>query len=151
MRVLLQRVSRAEVRVEGEVVGAIGGGVLLLVGFQEGDEGADLEWMVAKVIELRIFPDEAGKMNRSLAETGGGVLAVSQFTLYGDARKGRRPSFAQAAPPDDARRLYEDFVSLLRLRAPGAVAEGVFGASMEVDLVNDGPVTLLLEREGEWS
>lgn len=151
MRALLQRVSRAEVRVEGRTVGAIGEGVLLLVGFTEGDADAELEWMAGKVIDLRIFPDAEGKMNRSLADTGGGLLVVSQFTLYGDAGKGRRPSFARAARPEEALARYGEFVSLLRARAPGPVAEGIFGAAMEVELVNDGPVTLLLEREGEWS
>lgn len=146
MRVLLQRVTRASVRVRGETIGAIGEGVLLLVGFAEVDGPAELEWMVGKVIELRIFNDEEGKMNRSLAETGGAILVVSQFTLYGDTRKGRRPSFAKAAAPDRAAALYNDFVSLLRNRAPGQVAEGEFGAAMEVELVNDGPVTLLLDR-----
>lgn len=146
MRVLLQRVTRAEVRVGGLTIGAIGEGVFLLVGFAEDDGPAEVEWMVGKVIELRIFNDEEGKMNRSLVETGGAILAVSQFTLYGDTRKGRRPSFAKAAAPEKAVALYRDFVSLLRNRAPVPVAEGEFGAAMEVELVNDGPVTLLLER-----
>jgi D-tyrosyl-tRNA(Tyr) deacylase len=146
MRVLLQRVSRAAVRVKGETIGAIGEGVLLLVGFAEEDGPPELEWMVGKVIELRIFHDEEGKMNRSLMETGGAILAVSQFTLYGDTRKGRRPSFAKAASPERAAGLYSDFVSLLSSRAPGQVAQGEFGARMEVELINDGPVTLLLER-----
>lgn len=146
MRVLLQRVKRAAVRVEGRTVGEIGEGVLLLIGFAEGDGPAELEWMAAKVIELRIFNDGEGKMNRSLEEIGGGILAVSQFTLYGDVRKGRRPSFAHAARPETAAALYRDFVDLLRSRAPGPVAEGEFGAMMEVDLLNDGPVTLLLEK-----
>jgi len=134
------------VRVGGKTVGAIGEGVLLFVGFAEEDGPAELEWMAGKVIELRIFNDEEGKMNRSLQEMRGAILAVSQFTLYGDTRKGRRPSFVQAALPEKAAALYRDFVSLLRVRAPGPVAEGEFGAMMEVELVNDGPVTLLLER-----
>jgi D-tyrosyl-tRNA(Tyr) deacylase len=146
MRVLLQRVSRAAVRVEGKTVGSIGEGVLLFVGFAEADGPSELEWMVEKVIDLRVFNDGDGKMNRSLKEAGGAILAVSQFTLYGDARKGRRPSFARAAKPEKAASLYSEFVAFLRRRAPGVVAEGVFGAALEVDLVNVGPVTLLLER-----
>jgi D-aminoacyl-tRNA deacylase len=147
MRVVLQRVAEASVRVEGEVVGRIGPGVLLLVGFTEGDSASQLEWMADRVLGLRIFPDDEGKMNLSLAEVGGGVLVVSQFTLYGDTRKGRRPSFVGAAHPDLAIPLYERFVALLREGAPGPVETGVFGAMMEVSLVNDGPVTLLLERD----
>lgn len=147
MRVLLQRVSRASVRVAGRTVGSVGRGHVLLVGFREGDTEEQARWMADKVLELRVFPDEAGKMNRSLLDVGGDLLVVSQFTLYGDTRKGRRPSFVHAADPDRAVPLYERFVELLRARAPGAVATGSFGALMEVELVNDGPVTLLLERE----
>lgn len=145
MRVVLQRVTRAEVRVDGAVVGSVGRGHLLLVGFTAGDDEAALEWMAEKVVGLRVFPDEEGRMNRSLDEVGGGLLVVSQFTLYGDTRKGRRPSFVDAAGPDVAVPLYERFVELLRGRVPH-VQTGVFGAMMEVDLVNDGPVTLVLER-----
>jgi D-aminoacyl-tRNA deacylase len=146
VRVVLQRVSRAEVRVAGEVVGRVGRGHLLLVGFTEEDENDALGWMANKVVGLRIFPDEEGKMNRSLDEIGGDCLVVSQFTLYGDVRKGRRPSFVDAAPPEVAAALYERFVEELRVRVPGAVATGEFGAAMDVELVNDGPVTLVLER-----
>ncbi len=149
MRVVVQRVSRAAVRVGGETLGAIEGGVLLLAGFTETDTEAEALWMAEKVLGLRIFNDAEGKMNLSLSETGGGVLVVSQFTLYGDARKGRRPSFVAAAHPDRAIPLYERFLTLLRERAPGAVETGEFGAMMEVELVNDGPVTLLLEREAD--
>jgi len=145
MRTLLQRVSRAEVRVEGRVVGRIGAGLLLLVGFTEADGEDAVAWTAEKVAGLRIFADDEGKMNRSVEETGGGVLVVSQFTLYGDTRKGRRPSFVDAARPETAIPLYERFVALLRAR--GLVVEtGVFGAMMEVELVNDGPVTLSIER-----
>lgn len=145
MRVVLQRVRRASVSVEGEVVGEVGRGLLLLVGFTEGDTDAALQWMAEKVVALRIFPDEEGKMNRSLDEVGGGLLVVSQFTLYGDARKGRRPSFVDAARPEVAVPLYERFLE--RLRESGLpVASGAFGAMMQVELVNDGPVTLILER-----
>ena len=145
MRVLVQRVSRAEVRVDGGHVGRIGAGLLLLVGFTGTDGDAELAWMADKVLGLRIFADAGGKMNLALAERGGGVLVVSQFTLYGDVRKGKRPSFVDAARPEVAVPLYEGFVA--RLRAAGvAVETGTFGAEMEVELVNDGPVTLWLER-----
>jgi len=146
MRVLLQRVARAEVRIEGRVTGRIGAGFCLLVGFTHGDTDEHVSWMADKVIGLRLFADENGKMNRALAELeDGALLVVSQFTLYGDARKGRRPSFIDAARPETAIPLYERFVSLLR--ASGVRVEtGEFGAMMEVDLVNDGPVTLWLER-----
>ena len=146
MRVVLQRVSRASVTVGGRVTGSIDGGLLLLVGFTPEDGAAEVAWMADKVSGLRIFPDDDGKMNRSLDETGGGVLVVSQFTLYGDTRKGRRPSFVSAAPPEVAIPLYEAFVAALRARVGGAVETGEFGAMMEVELVNDGPVTLVLER-----
>jgi D-aminoacyl-tRNA deacylase len=146
VRVVLQRVSRAEVRIGGEVVGRIGGGLLLLVGFAEGDDDAALEWMADKVGGLRVFGDDEGKMNRALDEVGGDVLVVSQFTLYGDTRKGRRPSFVGAAPPEVAVPLYDRFLDLLRPHVPGTLASGEFGAMMEVESVNDGPVTLLLER-----
>ncbi|MBW3569815.1 MAG: D-tyrosyl-tRNA(Tyr) deacylase [Gemmatimonadetes bacterium] len=145
MRVVLQRVSRARVTVEGRVTGEIGRGLLLLAGFTEADSDDALAWMADKVVGLRIFPDEEGKMNRSVQEVRGELLVVSQFTLYGDARRGRRPSFVDAARPEVAIPLYERFVTLLR--ASGlAVATGEFGAMMDVELVNDGPVTLILER-----
>ena len=146
MRVVLQRVSRAEVRVAGRVTGRIGPGFLLLVGMRREDAEETLRWMAEKILSLRLFPDEEGKMNRGLDDVGGGLLVVSQFTLYGDTRKGRRPSFIDAAPPEVAIPLYERFVALLRERAPGPVETGEFGAMMDVDLVNDGPVTLILER-----
>lgn len=146
MRIVLQRVSRAEVRVGGEVVGSIGRGYALLVGFRDGDDEAAIDWMVGKIRGLRLFPDAAGKMNLSIEDVGGEFLVVSQFTLYGDVRKGRRPSFVGAAEPETAEKLYDLFVDGLR-RGTLPVATGVFGAMMEVDLVNDGPVTLLLERE----
>lgn len=147
MRVVLQRVSRGEVRIDGEAVGRIGKGHVLLVGFA-GDDGAEqVEWMADKVVGLRVFADDEGKMNLSLEDVGGELLVVSQFTLYGDTRKGRRPSFVHAAAPEVAIPLYESFVDALRSRGVSRVETGEFGAMMEVDLVNDGPVTLLLERE----
>lgn len=127
-------------------LGEVGVGFVLLVGFTEGDSETDVEWMADKVVGLRVFDDDQGKMNRALAEVDGSVLVVSQFTLYGDTRKGRRPSFVKAASPDVAVPLYEGFVSRLQAHLPGRVATGEFGASMEVELVNDGPVTLILER-----
>ena len=147
MRVVLQRVSRAEVRVEGRVTGAIGAGFVVLAGFAPTDSEETLAWMAEKIVGLRLFADSEDKMNRALADVGGGLLVVSQFTLYGDARKGRRPSFTDAAPAEVAVPLYERFVALLRERAGGLpVATGEFGAMMEVELVNDGPVTMQLER-----
>jgi D-aminoacyl-tRNA deacylase len=145
MRIVLQRVSRARVTVDGRVTGEIGRGLLLLVGFTDGDADEALAWMAKKVVQLRIFPDDEGKMNRSVEDADGAILVVSQFTLYGDARKGNRPSFIDAARPEVAIPLYERFVALLR--ATGRpVATGEFGAMMDVELVNDGPVTLILER-----
>jgi len=150
MRVVLQRVSRAEVRVRepggaSRVTGRIERGFLLLVGFTHGDTDAQLEWMADKVVGLRLFADADDKMNVSLVEADGALLVVSQFTLYGDAVKGRRPSFVDAARPETAIPLYEKFVALLRAR--GVRTEtGEFGAMMDVELVNDGPVTLWLER-----
>ena len=145
MRAVVQRVSRAQVRVDRQVSGEIGGGLLVLLGAGSGDGPGEVDYMVNKVLNLRIFPDEAGKMNRSVLDTGGGVLAVSQFTLYGDARKGRRPSFIQALEPVQAEALVERFVAGVRAAGVQPVATGVFGAMMEVELVNDGPVTILLD------
>jgi D-tyrosyl-tRNA(Tyr) deacylase len=139
-------VSRAEVRVDGRVTGRIGAGYLLLAGFHRDDTVESLTWMANKIIPLRLFADDDGRMNRGLDDIAGDLLVVSQFTLYGDARKGRRPSFIDAAPPDIAIPLYKQFVALLRDQAPGAVETGEFGAMMDVELVNDGPVTLVLER-----
>jgi len=133
--------------VEGRVTGKIGPGFLVLAGFAPTDNDAALAWMADKVLGLRLFGDDEGKMNRDLAEVAGGVLVVSQFTLYGDAKKGRRPSFIDAAPPDIAIPLYERFVTMLRDKAGSIpIATGEFGAMMDVELVNDGPVTLILEK-----
>lgn len=146
MRILLQRVSRAAVTVDGEVIGQIGQGFCLLVGVTHGDTEAEALWLANKVAGLRVFEDEAGKMNRSLADVGGALLVVSQFTLYGDARKGRRPSFSNAAPPETAEPLVAYFCSALRQQG-FTVETGRFGAYMDVEIHNDGPVTLLLERD----
>ncbi len=145
MRVVLQRVSEARVRVEGRTVGEIGPGLVLLCAFQPADDSKTLTWMAAKCADLRVFTDDEGKMNRSLRETGGAVLVVSQFTLYGDCRKGRRPSFIGSAPADQATLLYNEFIAALRSENL-EVETGVFQAMMEVELVNDGPVTLILDR-----
>jgi D-tyrosyl-tRNA(Tyr) deacylase len=145
MRVVLQRVSRASVSMDGRTTGAIGRGFCLLVGLTHGDTGATVDWMAEKVAGLRLFPDAEGKMNLGLDEVGGGVLVVSQFTLYGDAAKGRRPSFIDAARPETAIPLYQRFVGALRARGL-EVATGEFGADMQVEIHNDGPVTLILER-----
>jgi D-tyrosyl-tRNA(Tyr) deacylase len=146
MRALLQRVSQARVTVDGSVVGEIGAGLLILLGVAKPDTVANAEFLVDKILNLRIFPDLAGKMNLSLLDTRGELLVVSQFTLYGDCRKGRRPSFDAAAPAEQARILYESFVALAR-RSGLRVETGVFQAHMDVSLVNDGPVTLMLETE----
>jgi len=146
VRLVLQRVASAEVRVGARTVGSIGRGFLLLAGFQEGDGDTQIAWMADKVLGLRVFPDGDGKMNLSLRDVEGDVLVVSQFTLYGEVERGRRPSFIGAAPPHLAEPLYQSFVDRLRASAPGRVETGEFGAHMEVSLVNDGPVTLWLER-----
>ena len=148
MRVVLQRVKRAEVRIVDRIAAKIGTGFLVLAGFAPADTDAQLGWMADKILGLRLFGDAEGKMNRDLTEVGGGVLVVSQFTLYGDASKGRRPSFIDAAPPNLAIPLYEKFIALLKEKSGGKipVETGEFGAMMDVELVNDGPVTLILER-----
>ncbi len=146
MRLVLQRVSRASVAVDGDIVGRCGRGLCVLVGVRTGDTRAEAEWLAEKTANLRIFSDEEGKMNRSLLDFGGEVLAVSQFTLYGDARKGRRPSFIDAEAPEPAARLVEYYIECLR-KMGLKVETGVFGADMKVEIHNDGPVTILLERE----
>jgi len=146
MRAVVQRVSRAQVSVGPEIVGKIGHGLLVLLGIAKADTQADADYLAAKILGLRIFEDEGGKMNLSVAETQGGVIAVSQFTLYGDVRKGKRPSFDDAASPEFARELYEYFVT--KVREDGVVCEtGRFQATMQVELVNDGPVTILLDSK----
>jgi D-aminoacyl-tRNA deacylase len=150
LRAVVQRVARAEVRVDGEVVGRIGAGLCVLVGAAVGDGRLDVEYLADKVVNLRIFEDDDGKMNRSLLEAGGGVLAVSQFTLLGDARRGRRPSFIGALEPGAAERLYDSFVAALRSAGVAEVATGRFRAMMEVELVNSGPTTILLDSRKEF-
>jgi D-aminoacyl-tRNA deacylase len=146
MRAVLQRVKEAKVEVKGGTAGAIGPGLLVLLGVGKDDSEKDCDYLAGKVANLRIFSDDKGLMNRSLLETGGEVLVVSQFTLWGDARKGRRPSFVRAARPDLARALYEHFI--LRLHQSGiSVATGIFQEMMEVHLINDGPVTLILDSQ----
>jgi D-tyrosyl-tRNA(Tyr) deacylase len=145
VRVVVQRVSRASVTVAGRPVGEIGRGLLVLAGFTGGDGDEAIDWMADKLANLRVFPDDDGKMNRSLLESGGEVLVVSQFTLYGDAQRGRRPSFVDAAAPAVAEPLYQRLVAALREQGL-RVATGEFGAMMAVELVNDGPVTLVLEK-----
>ena len=144
MRAVVQRVTRAEVRVDGQVVGAIGRGLAVLLGVAEGDGDEAARYLADKIAALRIFEDDAGKMNRAVAEVGGGVLVVSQFTLLGDSRKGNRPGFSGAAAPEAANALYERFCAYLREKGL-TVATGVFCVHMEVELVNEGPVTLLLD------
>jgi D-tyrosyl-tRNA(Tyr) deacylase len=144
VRTVIQRVSRASVTVDGQVVGKIDAGLLALVAVADGDTPADLDYTASKIRDVRIFPDAEGKMNRSVADSGGAVLVVSQFTLMGDVRNGRRPGFTGAAAPDVARRTYDDLVA--RLRSDGLPVEtGVFQAHMHVELVNDGPVTILVD------
>jgi D-tyrosyl-tRNA(Tyr) deacylase len=146
VKIVLQRVSRASVTVGGELVSEVGPGLLLLVGVAEGDGEAEALWLAEKVAGLRVFNDEAGKMNLSVTEVGGAVLAVSQFTLLADTRKGKRPSFVAAAPPEEAEGLFDRFCDLLAQRGAAPLKKGRFGAMMEVALVNDGPVTIVLER-----
>jgi len=146
VRAVVQRVSQANVSVDGRVTGGIGPGLCVLVGVGAGDAEEDARWLADQVLELRIFEDEQGKMNRSLLDTGGALLAVSQFTLYGDARKGTRPGFIDAARPEVAQPLYDRFCAFCRARGV-TVAEGVFRATMRVHIVNEGPVTLLLDSK----
>ena len=144
MRAVVQRVRRASVTVDGEEIAAVGRGFLVLLGVGEGDSERDADYLAAKIAGLRVFEDNEGRMNRSLVDVAGAALVVSQFTLFGDCRKGRRPSFVGAAAPQEAERLYEYYVAQLR-RMSVETSAGVFGAMMDVELVNDGPVTLLLD------
>lgn len=150
MRVVLQRVAQASVKVEGEIVGAIDKGLLVLLGVRGDDSPEDVSYLIDKIINLRIFNDADDKMNLSLADVKGNLLVVSQFTLYGDVRRGRRPSWAEAAAPEKANELYESFVTQARIAVEafgGKIETGVFGAKMQVELINDGPVTLLIDSQ----
>lgn len=151
MKLVIQRVSQARVDIDGRTVGSIAYGLCALVGITHTDTHAQCEWMAEKLLALRVFADDEGKMNRSMRDTGGGILLVSQFTLYGDLAKGTRPSYIDAARPEHAEPLFKSFVDMVRARAASCqpsidVATGVFGAMMQVHLVNDGPVTIILER-----
>lgn len=149
MKLLVQRVSSASVKVESKLTGQIGRGLLVFIGIHENDTETELQWLVRKLLKLRVFEDDAGKMNRSVADIGGGLLLVSQFTLYGDVRKGTRPSFTSAAGPDKGKQLYDAFVTRVHSEFDGPVETGVFAAMMQVELVNDGPVTLVIEKEAD--
>jgi len=151
MKAVVQRVSRAAVRVDGQTIGEIGRGLLVLLGIGKTDTEAEMDWMIAKLLALRIFPDDAGKMNRSVTDTGGALLIVSQFTLYGVLEKGTRPSFSDAMPPADAEKFYHEFMKRLRAATTLRVEEGRFAAMMDVELVNDGPVTIVLQTVGQPS
>ena len=147
MKAVVQRVSRASVDVDGKTVGSIGQGLLVLLGAERGDTEADCEKLADKIVKLRIFSDENDKINLSLGDVGGDILAVSQFTLCADVKKGNRPSFTPSAPPQTAERLYEYYMDRLRAEGVANVQHGVFGADMQVSLVNDGPVTILLDTD----
>ncbi len=146
MRAVIQRVSHAAVRVDGQIVGKIQRGLLVFLGIGKADTETAVDWMIEKLLKLRIFPDEAGKMNRSVTDIDGSLLIVSQFTLYGELEKGTRPSFSTAMPPTEAEQFYRHFMAKLRAATALPVAEGRFAAMMDVELVNDGPVTIILER-----
>ncbi|MEL6651758.1 MAG: D-aminoacyl-tRNA deacylase [Bacteroidota bacterium] len=147
MRVVIQRVQHSKVVVAGETIGEIGKGLMVLLGITQEDGQADIDWLVKKITKMRIYNDEAGKMNLSVEDIGGDILVVSQFTLYADARKGNRPSYIRSAKPDISIPLYEQFVKTLRTQFSGEVSTGEFGAMMEVSLLNDGPVTIILDSK----
>jgi len=149
MRVILQRVSRASVTVDGTVCGAIGEGLLVLLGIEDADSVEDLRWLSHKIVNLRIFADDAGVMNRSLLDTGGGLLLVSQFTLHASTKKGHRPSYARASKPDTARPLYEQMIAQFQTDLGRLIATGIFGADMKVELLNDGPVTIAIDSQAK--
>lgn len=146
MRIVLQRVSSASVSVDNEIKGSIQNGVMLLLGIHTDDTEETMRWMCDKILKLRIFPDEEGKMNRSVSDINGDILIISQFTLYGDTRKGTRPGFTEAAKPDIAEPMYKDMIQMFKERSDLKIHSGVFGAYMNVELVNDGPVTLILDK-----
>jgi D-aminoacyl-tRNA deacylase len=146
MRAVVQRVSEASVTVDGKITGSIGRGLLVLIAVHRDDTDDQLRWMADKLRKLRIFEDEEGKMNRSVEDVGGGILLVSQFTLYGELKKGTRPSFTSSAGPEQAEQMYDRLTALLKEALPGRVGTGIFAAKMDVSLVNDGPVTIIMER-----
>jgi len=147
MRAVIQRVARASVKIDHQIVGRIERGLLVLLGIQSGDTSTDIGWLTRKIVRLRIFADEQGAMNRSVQQAGGELLVVSQFTLFASTRKGNRPSFMSAAPPDQASRLYEEFCDRLELETGKKVKQGIFAADMQVELVNDGPVTIWIDTK----
>lgn len=147
MRAVIQRVSEARVVVDGQPTGAIGLGLMVLLAAEADDSDTDIEWLSGKIVRLRVFPDEAGVMNRSVTEAGGGLLVVSQFTLFASTRKGNRPSYSRAAPPEVAVPLYERFLNRLRQDFGGPIQTGIFGADMKVALINDGPVTIVIDSK----
>jgi D-aminoacyl-tRNA deacylase len=147
MRAVIQRVTRASVTVEQQIVSQIGCGLLILLGVEPADTGEDIEWLAAKIARLRIFADEQGAMNRSVQDVGGDLLIVSQFTLFASTRKGNRPSFMNAAPPEQATRVYAEFCQKLEFETGKKVERGIFGAAMRVELVNDGPVTIWIDTK----
>lgn len=149
MRAILQRVSTARVAVAGRTVGEIGPGLLVLLGITHEDQLADIDWLVKKIVQLRVFNDDDGKMNRSVEEVEGGILVVSQFTLYADSKKGNRPSYVRSAPPSVSIPAYAQFLDTLRQRFSGPIATGEFGAMMAVSLENDGPVTIILDSQAQ--
>ncbi|MCH8567713.1 MAG: D-tyrosyl-tRNA(Tyr) deacylase [Balneolales bacterium] len=149
MKLVIQRVSEAKVEIDGRISGAIGPGLMVLLAIHKNDEEEQLKWLANKLVKLRIFHDDEGKMNRSVADTGGGILVISQFTLYGDARKGTRPGFTESAPPEKAEALYDAFVAYVKTIFSGSVQTGEFAAMMDVSLINSGPVTIILEKENE--
>jgi D-aminoacyl-tRNA deacylase len=149
MRAVLQRVKRASVTVEGNITGAIGEGLLVLLGIEEADTLEDMNWLAGKLVNLRIFNDEQGVMNRSLLEVGGGLLLVSQFTLFAATKKGNRPSYSRAAPPAIALPIYEKMIELLSAELGKPIQTGVFGADMKVELLNDGPVTIVIDTKNK--
>lgn len=145
MRIVIQRVKSAQVEVEGKVIGKVGQGLLVLLGIAHDDQDSDMDWLIKKMVQLRIFDDADGKMNLSVEDIAGGILVVSQFTLYADAKKGNRPGFTRSAPPAISIPVYEEFLLRLRTRFSGPVETGQFGAMMDISLVNDGPVTIVLD------
>jgi len=149
MRAVLQRVSEASVTIEGEVTGAIGQGLLILLGIEDADTAADVAWLSKKIVQMRIFGDEAGLMNRSVQDIGGDILLISQFTLHAATKKGNRPSFIKAARPEKAIPLYENMIAQLSTDLGKAIATGTFGADMKVALINDGPVTIIIDSKTE--